>query len=192
MLLVSSLILSSCGEDLVHPYGLELRDDEEFAYGCHYYIPEGFYKLKVSDSEFMYSDGVAECYVDPLNPEQLTELGVDTEITVYAYSRQFAGLNGIPFDMIQYDEETDTAYVEYISDFGASTEGLAPEYFKWKIMRNKYYIYIATVNCPTDQVDKYRDLFDEWLKYTWAEAIVDAPQISDTNINVEGGNVVVQ
>ena len=180
-LAASILLLSSCGEDDTKtPYGDEIRSDEaETAFGCHYYIPEGFSALKQTHSEFNYSDGVAYFYINPYNPEQLTEMEVDPDITVYAYTRLFMAWNDIPYSNYTYDEETDTAYVEYVSDFGAASEGMAPEYFRWKIMRNTYYLYIVTVNCPVDVREKYQQLFDEVLEYTWVESIADVPVTDD-------------
>ncbi len=169
ILAFSTLLLISCGEDELTPNGIEMRDDELNEYGCHYYIPEGFTSTKVTYSEFAYTDKTAHCYINPYNEEQLTEMEVDPDITVYNYTRLFMAWNGIPLNNYEYDEETDIAYVEYTSDFGASVEGLSPEYFKWKIMRNGYYLYVATVNCPVDKVEEYTPIFDEWLDYLYIE-----------------------
>ena len=167
-LTLSLLFLVSCDEELT-PSGKEPHENELAEYGVHYYMHEGFTQTKVTFSEFAYTDKNAYCYINPYNEEQLTEMEVDPAITVYAYARMFMAWNNIPMNNYTYDEENDIAYVEYTSDFGASTEGLAPEYFKWKIMRNPYYLYVATVNCPTDSVEDYKDVFTEWLEYIYIE-----------------------
>ena len=167
ILALSALFLSSCGET---PSGTAKRSDELAEYGFHYYIPEGFEYKKTTVAEFFYSDGEATCYFNHYGKEQLEEMEVDPDITVYNYTRQFMAWNNLPMNSSKYDEEKNIGTIETVSDFGAGSEIDVPaEYFRFQIMRGSQLLYVMVASCPDGMQEKYKPIFDEWFAYAYAE-----------------------
>ena len=169
ILALTMLLLVSCGETAT-PDGRPKRDDELTAYGIHFFIPEGFTYSKTTIAEHYYTDGDATCYITQYDAEQLEEMEVDPDITVYNYTRMFMGWNNIPMNSYNYDEARNVGTVEIVSDFGAGAEtGLPAEYFRFQIMRNSTFLYVATASCPDGEQEAYKATFDEWFDYIYIE-----------------------
>lgn len=166
LLILSVLTLAACGDDdggisMTIGSGEKNYEEEAALYGISYTVPDGFEHIKVTTSEFTYTDGVAELDFRHFDSEGLEEQGADPEATVLQYTRMFCIWNDIPMTSYTYDEEKDIGEIKFVYEINDADFSMA-EYFHWTIRRGSHYLYVVSASCPPDEAENYYATFDAW------------------------------
>jgi len=159
-LLTAALTLTSCGG----------KDDEYYAYGLHYTLPEEYEKITVPYSENCYYDGSAYFYFNIYSEGDMeANLGINPNISIESYTIKFLGWNNLSYDIYTYDEEKDRSIVKYVHKYSAE-EGIEDELYIHVFFRGSYrHLYTVTMSCPASERDVYEATFDKWANEIYAD-----------------------
>lgn len=163
LVLLSAFSLYSCGDDT--PEGMVKYYD----LGLTYYLPKEFESRTYSGYDYSYSDGTAEFLIAAMSYEELENATYDNladpwPTNVYDYSRKLVTVNGIGLGNWSYDEEKDTAFIEYVYSYtGEDAAYMEDEFINYVVMDNGEAIFFITLSCRVSVRDAYEPKFEEWI-----------------------------
>lgn len=150
LLLISATLFStvSCGEKDYKDYSVS---------GLSFRLPKDMKEINVNYSNISYWNGEAEFFAEPIPRDALlSEYILDKDITATEFSEVLVAVNGYENVEKTYDEVRDSVTLSYVYE---------PEeqYYCDFIIRNEEVLYLVTMCCDVEYMEKYKPIFKEWI-----------------------------
>lgn len=150
LLLVFTTVLcaASCGESEYKDYSIS---------GLNFRLPNDMKETNVNYANISYWNGEAEFLAEPIPRDALlAEYILDKDITVTEFAEVFIAVNEYENVEKTYDEVRDSMTLSYIFE---------PEeqYYCDFIIRNKEALYLVTMCCDVEYMEKYKPIFADWI-----------------------------
>ena len=158
LLIVLTLVLSlfSCGCDEESSTEVE----GYYQLGLAYSLPTSFQMNNYNYGDLSYDDGKGGYFFfSAFSGDEIEEdMHENPEISVREYTEIFKNLRAPIGTEYDYDEETDSAVLEYVIESDRN------EYYRHMIIRGPLYLYQISMSCYEDDIDDYEEIFDKIIE----------------------------